>query len=253
MSGAKIISNTVNSGSVIGFSFSATTRLFAYSSYRVSSGAIDMMLPAPRTTPTPPVAAGSSWASPALRRAVSASTPFRSHTSPENPLSSSLSWGPCGSTGTATRPPGAEVKEMPSSGLRPDSSARSVSASAVVACNRVSGPDIHSSPTSAESSSSCLMVHAARTQSAAKRAVRACRSSRSSRRRRNGVLAHTFSPAASSANALSIAVSSKVVATEQLCACGRGRGEYPVIRARGRGGVPRGRTDIRLRPGGAAN
>ncbi len=76
---------------MIGLSFSATTRLLAYSSYSTSSGAIEVMFPAPSTTPTPLVAAGFRSARPASRRTVSAETPGFIQTCAEKPLSSSWS------------------------------------------------------------------------------------------------------------------------------------------------------------------
>lgn len=47
--------STGSIGSVIGLSLSRTARLWATISYSVSNGAIEKMLPAPSTSPTPPL------------------------------------------------------------------------------------------------------------------------------------------------------------------------------------------------------
>ncbi|SKX04718.1 Uncharacterised protein [Mycobacteroides abscessus subsp. massiliense] len=90
----------------MGLSLRATTRLFAKSSYRVSRGAIEVMLPAPSTAPTPWVRLGSRCARPAVRNASALSTPGCNHSSALNPDSRSLSKMLSGNTETVVRPPG---------------------------------------------------------------------------------------------------------------------------------------------------
>ena len=83
-------------------------------------------------------------------------TPGGIHTCTEKPLSNSWSKTPCGSTFTATRPPGAVPIGKPSTGLAPRSSARIVSVNADSAVSSGYGPEIHSSPTNGEPAGSPL-------------------------------------------------------------------------------------------------
>ena len=176
-----------------------------------------MMLPAPSTTPMPCVSEGVSCARPAVCFAVSASTPGSSQTCALKPLSRSLSKTPRGSTSTVVRPPGAEPNSAPSSGLFPSSSARSVCAMVAVPPAKAYGPDIHSSPTNGDESSSPLMATAAATHSAACRTVRSRTRSISSRRLRNDSEAQVFSPPCKSSSAESIPV--RVSASEASATC----------------------------------
>ncbi|SIL93527.1 Uncharacterised protein [Mycobacteroides abscessus subsp. abscessus] len=103
----------------MGLSLSATTRLLANNSYRVSSGAIEVMFPAPSTAPTPCVWLGSRCARPAVRSASDWSTPGCSQSSALNPDSSRLSKMLSGNTETVVRPPGVTPNLASRSGLWP--------------------------------------------------------------------------------------------------------------------------------------
>ena len=125
------------------------------------------MFPAPSTSPTPPVSAGTRWARPARRRTLASSTPGGIHTSTSKPLNSNRSNSVCGNTRTLTRPPGARPHEKPSSGLPPRSSAVSDSRRAAAHSSTAYGPLNHSSPTSAESRGSPFISLATFTHSPA--------------------------------------------------------------------------------------
>ena len=127
MSGASARSKTGTSASCVGLTFSRATRLLDSSSYSTSSTGIEVTLPAPSTSPTPPGLVGSTLGE-AGRSAQPRTPSRRARTTPRpvKPDSSRLSTGVSGKTWARRRPPGAASIFTPVSGLAPFASSSSV-------------------------------------------------------------------------------------------------------------------------------
>ncbi|WP_415047144.1 hypothetical protein [Gordonia sp. (in: high G+C Gram-positive bacteria)] len=136
-----------------------------------SSGPIEVMLPAPRTRPTPPDTPVSRAPSPTSARTVSSSTPGCVQTSAEKPLNSSVCCRSSGSTCQARRFPGRFSGEIGSSGDAPRASAASEWATVPKPARVAYGPDSHSSPSSEESGASPLISAAVSAHSCATGAI----------------------------------------------------------------------------------